>query len=336
MKTFWILPFCALLALAGCERQAPTTRLAVPSAGGGLLALANPIQSGDVTVIPIVNPAPPAFDQDVISLTEAREKGLVEIVELEEGAMVETLSVTNLSDRPLLLMAGELLLGGRQDRVVAKDTLVPPGETVQVPVFCVEEGRWSGGSVKFAPADTTVPTRVRREVAFGTQASVWSSISAINRDAGVPESAGTTVNHTIEQERVKERVEASLPQIVAELDRVENVVGVALVRNGKVETIELYGNENLFRATKGSILRGFLADAATSPKANAKAPSAADVQRLVDEILQAQRENLPSAGLGMNAQLNSRTVRGVELKRTTRVPTENVLDTLIHGTYVPR
>jgi len=59
-----------------------------------------------------------------------------------DGAEVNRLVLVNNSKRPLLLLAGEIVTGGKQDRVIGKDRIVPPeSDPVDLNVFCVEPGR---------------------------------------------------------------------------------------------------------------------------------------------------------------------------------------------------
>jgi hypothetical protein len=63
------------------------------------------------------------------------------------GARVNQLALINNSDRPLLLLAGEIVTGGKQDRVVGRDRIIPAhNEPVALDVFCVEPHRWTGVS----------------------------------------------------------------------------------------------------------------------------------------------------------------------------------------------
>jgi len=63
----------------------------------------------------------------------------------DSGASVNQLVLINRSKRPLLLLAGELVSGGKQDRIIGKDRIVPVGaEPLPLDVFCVEHGRWDG------------------------------------------------------------------------------------------------------------------------------------------------------------------------------------------------
>ncbi len=82
------------------------------------------------------------------------------------GPSVNQLVLVNRSKRPLLLLAGELVSGGKQDRIIAKDRIVAPGaEPLPLDVFCVEHGRWSTGS-QFAASKSIVHPSVREQAAL--------------------------------------------------------------------------------------------------------------------------------------------------------------------------
>src|SRR5437016_13402313 len=93
------------------------------------------------------------------------------------GASVNQLVLINRSKRPLLLLAGELVSGGKQDRVIGKDRIVPVGAPpLPLDVFCVEHGRWTGSS-QFAAAKTIVHPSVRERAAVDQkQTEVWDAV----------------------------------------------------------------------------------------------------------------------------------------------------------------
>ena len=66
------------------------------------------------------------------------------------AAEVNRLVLVNNSERPLLLLAGEVVTGGKQDRVIGLDSIVPPHSgPIDLSVFCVEHGRWVAASEHF-------------------------------------------------------------------------------------------------------------------------------------------------------------------------------------------
>src|SRR5690242_8314817 len=69
---------------------------------------------------------------------------------IHDGAQVNQLMLVNNSKRPLLLLAGEVVSGGKQDRVIGKDRIVPAeSDPIDLSVFCVEHGRWVASSEHF-------------------------------------------------------------------------------------------------------------------------------------------------------------------------------------------
>ena len=123
-----------------------------------------PITHGNLTIFPVVSDR--RHDtQMFITLDEGLRSGQVVVSEAgqvqglvrrgplpphRDGAQVNRLVLVNNSERPLLLLAGEIVTGGKQDRVVGKDRIVAPNsDPVDLSVFCVEPGRWTGTSTQF-------------------------------------------------------------------------------------------------------------------------------------------------------------------------------------------
>src|SRR5258708_20829640 len=106
-------------------------------------ALLDPIRSGNLTVFPVV--ASKSYDTgqfltldegirsgDVVVTEAGQAQGLIRrrqngrpIARPEGGAEVNNLVLVNNSKRPLLLLAGEIVTGANQDRVMGKDRTLP-------------------------------------------------------------------------------------------------------------------------------------------------------------------------------------------------------------------
>src|ERR1043165_922133 len=148
-----VLPLIAL----GCQRgyadnpqPQPVPQKAPPSTAlddhAGLLA---PVQVDSLTLIPVVQIVSDGqADPDVMTLDEAFDKKLLSIKE-QESESVNQLTLTNKSTQPLFVLAGEVIIGGKQDRIIGQNTLIQPKATIEVPVYCVEHGRWQGSSKAF-------------------------------------------------------------------------------------------------------------------------------------------------------------------------------------------
>src|SRR5579862_8853751 len=118
-------------------------------------------------------------EQGSDGMVRNRDGRAVIIPQYSTGASVNQLVLINRSKRPLLLLAGELVSGGKQDRIIGKDRVVPVGaEPLPLDVFCVEHGRWSAGA-SFNEAKTIVHPSVREQAAVaGDQSRVWNAVRA--------------------------------------------------------------------------------------------------------------------------------------------------------------
>jgi hypothetical protein len=110
------------------------------------------------------------------------------------GAQVNQLVLVNRGKKPLLLLAGEVVSGGKQDRIIGKDRIIPIGaQPLPLDVFCVEHSRWTNGGDTFAAAKTMVHPTVREQAAVDQdQNKVWAAVrgDAVGSSAGVGSGVG--------------------------------------------------------------------------------------------------------------------------------------------------
>lgn len=120
-----------------------------------------------------------AFDKPVISFSDALKQHKIVIKEntADGGADVSTLFVKNKSKDNVLLMSGEMIQGGKQDRAIGKTTIIPAGRNKNyVPVFCIEKGRWDDKAKRFRHAGTA-DIGVRKQIdETQRQNKIWKQI----------------------------------------------------------------------------------------------------------------------------------------------------------------
>src|SRR5258708_25307961 len=178
------------LAFAGGTGAAPGTPPGKPEGEWRLLA---PVTYENLSIFPVVSSSSAdtswflTLDEGLANgEVQVREQGSEGMARSRDGVMrpaystgpsVNQLVLINRSKRPLLLLAGELVSGGKQDRIIGKDRLVPAGsEPLPLDVFCVEHGRWSSGA-SFTDAKTIVHPSVREQATFQQdQTKVWSAV----------------------------------------------------------------------------------------------------------------------------------------------------------------
>lgn len=282
------------LALIGCSATNPSNPSQVgqslPATGipeFDDLKLETPIESEGIVLIPVSTSKQDQNYDDYVTLAEAKKEGWIEVIEVPGQETVETLKVRYTGPKPMILFAGELLLGGKQDRVVAKDTIIKPDETKDVMVFCVEPGRWEGESMHFEPQASQVPLDVKEQAQFGDQQEVWKSVGGYNEAAKRSFSsdyAGTSLRGGYGAVTSSKEFKAALDEVMKSLNGRKDIVGLVIVLDGKVHSFEYFASPRLFGSSSESIVRGALASG-LAHGGRAEAPSMTDVAEFVSRSL---------------------------------------------------
>jgi hypothetical protein len=194
MQKLWLggVLMAALIALFMPPAPAGVTGEPAPTVSD--YKLLDPITHGDLTIFPVVS-AKTHDTNGFLTLDEGIRSG--EVVVTEAGnlhsamqrrpvpqtyrgsAQVNSLVLVNNSQRPLILLAGEIVTGGKQDRVVAKDRIVPSeSDPVDLGVFCVEPHRWVETSSKFDTHASVMaqPSVRKKAMAEKDQQQVWDEV----------------------------------------------------------------------------------------------------------------------------------------------------------------
>jgi hypothetical protein len=196
--------------------------------------------------------AAPAAPLDMGTLDEAHAAGVLVVTERAQ-ASVPDLIVDNRGKRAVLLLAGEILLGGKQNRVLAEDVLLPPRSGPRsIGVYCVEAGRWSGGSMRFQSKGTFAPSRLRSEVLDrADQQRVWGAVSGYAARAAAP-SPTQSYEAVVEQPDVKEHVR----RVEDDLDRPPaGALGAAAFAGPRLAGLDVFQNASLFARLWPKLLR---------------------------------------------------------------------------------
>ena len=221
----------------------------------------------------------------------ARSRG-TQVPQYNTGASVNQLVLINRGKRPVLLLAGELVSGGKQDRIIAKDRIIAPGaDPLPLDVFCVEHGRWSSG-LQFSAAKTMVHPSVREQAAVNqSQSDVWESVrkgTTSNVTAGPQCSAAHRRERTsltscpalpqrsLTQKCIKRsRVGVSVDGFVDEIQRRfaratsgskgEHIVGVVVAYGGEVAWSDIFASSDLFHHYWTKLLRSYAVEALARP-----------------------------------------------------------------------
>jgi len=205
-----------------------------------------------------------------------------EIVVVKETGQVAELTIENVSkDRTVFVHAGDIVKGGRQDRTIRHDVILPPlSGPVPLAALCVESGRWSGRGgedvAKFSAGEQMLSSRSMRVASRseGSQQDVWGgiaqqqemlseNISALaGREADVRDARSpSSLQLSLESDELKKVVQEYETALKAMIEGKADVIGLVYAINGEINTAEVYNSGALFRTLWPKLLHAAIVEA---------------------------------------------------------------------------
>ena len=292
--------------------------------------IGSPLIHNNLTVFPVL--ADDSTDRvDLITLDEGLRSGKIIITELGadgryrtinrrrvDDAEVNRLALTNRSGKALVLIAGEMILGGKQDRIVAHDCIIEASNTpVPLDVFCVEHGRWSGGTAfgqgqgsgggagsgagagpqngnvhRLAgltpapspppPAQLAMPSIREKAQATKDQSKVWSAVAETVTVNATSTRTGTLTS-VYQDRRVIRKLDGYERAFRGKLAN-PNIVGVVIAVGEKIVSTDVFANNSLFRAYWPKMLKSYALEAVSTQPAVGKQVSKTDAEAFLARV----------------------------------------------------
>ena len=227
-------------------------------------------------------------DKDILTLDEALKQKKVVVHETKN---VNELAIENVSPDEVFVQAGDIVRGGQQDRTIAFDSIVPP-KSGKLPLasFCVEAGRWTQRGKEAAGqfsssmnclANNGLKIAARKGM---SQQAVWENVSKtqmdLKKNVKAEVQAGeskSSLELTLEHKRVVEAIDAYVKKLQASPEGKQDVIGYAVVINGKVNNADIYASNGLFKKLWPKLLKASAVEAVAEMKKDQKfEPATAD------------------------------------------------------------
>ncbi|MGI8608010.1 MAG: ARPP-1 family domain-containing protein [Candidatus Dormibacteria bacterium] len=271
---------------------------------------------GALTLVPVFHEGPAA---DYIPYASIQGSGLLEISEVTGGGQVNTLVAENRADQAVLLLEGEMLEGMQQTRVLNVTVLVPAKTTLNIPVSCVEAGRWHHDGVAASKHEFHMSPRARsrktitvNEQARGVgsyasnQGEVWASVD--DELAAHQVAAPTRAQSEIGRARGAE--------VRRDLDQLEprpGQAGVVAVVGGTPLCFDLFDRPSTLEVVWKGLVGSYALDAMTVPKRAAAERDTTEARRWLSGMTEAMATEHPGVGIGTNVLLSSAGVGATSL-----------------------
>jgi hypothetical protein len=255
------------------------------------------------------------------TLSEALATGEVRIAE-HATATVPTLQLINHGKFPVLVLDGEEVVGGLQNRVVNTSLLIAAGAAFDLPVTCVEHGRWHAERRDFDAGEAVHPTlrRLKAEQVSATfataaapianQSEVWAEVASRHRRTGTRSATAALRDAYVTRRRELEAAEQAL------VLPGDGPTGVLAMVEGRAVCADLFDRPETLRTYWSRLVRSYALEAVGSMPGEPRLDSA---KRLLARPADAALRPFKSPGLGVDVRITGSGVVGAALVHASNV-----------------
>jgi len=275
--------------------------------------IGDPFNYQNLTLIPLAGSV--KGEIDYISATDAMDDFKLLVAETEEPVNIQEISVTSTSDKMILLLDCEALIGARKNRVPNTTSLIPAKvHKLKIPVTCVEKDRWSYKSRKFSSGHYA-PPMVRSSKSFsvyhnlretgqliGDQDQIWNDIKWLLDILDVP-SPTKAMNDIVNQRLLQ------LCDFVEELEYPPGTRGVAAVVNGKLAALDLFDKPDILENIWNRLVTSYAVEALSTP-ASDHGVADINVQALLNHISKVHWDAYPGIAIGQDMRFQDTSYFG--------------------------
>ncbi len=278
-------------------------------------------QSGDgVSIVQLATSDQDSFDYEPCGKALAEKK--LHVNEVSAAGSVNTVLVLNESDAFVFMMDGDILAGAKQNRVVNTSILLAPRSRTEVPVSCVERGRWRNTSPSFKGTDYTAPSYLRASKASqvsrnlksrnefaSDQGTIWSGVASYQASFRV---ASPTSNLS----DIFDGKSVDFDRLVDRFSPDGGANGLAVFLGKRLAGIDMFNRKDVYAAYFPKLLRAAAFEASASAK-TLTVPAEPEARYrtldLLDQFGAAQFTEKPGVGIGIDRRAEAAKVAGFEL-----------------------
>ena len=277
---------------------------------------------GNLQITPLLAAMPGTADY--LTLSEAQALGLAVVTEVSESGSVPTLLLENSADQAVFLLDGEELIGAKQNRILNLTLLVPANSKLEIPVSCVEQGRWSHRSKEFASAERTFFSKGRANKAarvsenmresghrYSDQGEVWGDIS--DKMGSMKVNSST---HAIAD--AYEHFSGSVDEYVEAFKTSDTQVGACFAINGRIRGVELFDVSGTCKKLMHKLIRSYALDA-IEERQEAAASGGQSIADFIQAVAAAPADSFKALGEGEDLRIHASDIAGGALAARDRV-----------------
>lgn len=202
-----------------------------------------------------------------VGLKEALEKRKIIVTEKSKEGTVNSLVLENISSDTIMILSGEVVQGGKQDRVVGQDMILyPKSGKKNVSVFCVEHGRWNpkNGDGSFKQYFSISSNEVRKAATVKKdQSEVWDKVAETTSKNQAGTSTGT-LTALKDSETLSKNLKRYTDHFQNSLASDKTVIGVVAVTGNTILGCDMFATHEIFSMYLPGLLNSYSTEAITS------------------------------------------------------------------------
>jgi len=269
---------------------------------------------GNMRVVPVNCRLLTEKSAGLLTLDEAVKRGVLRISELNASGEVNRLTVENHGKNPVFIMAGEILRGSKQDRILQQDILVPaPSGKLIVEAFCVEQGRWHPESEAFYSEGKQANIAVRQAAkSLKRQDSVWESVSETNAKMAA-EAPTQSLSASFRSDRFHNQADPYRSVFGNLPNSFPDATGVVILIDGTVLAADFFAERRLFKALWKKLLDSYIVEAISRQGVQNSIQDHEETRSFIQAIQRSRIQKIVTVGLGVAVEISSSQVSGSAL-----------------------
>lgn len=252
-------------------------------------------------------------ETDYASLDEGFRGGFIRV---SDTGSVSRVAMQNVSRHQwAFAMSGEVILGGKQNRMLSEDVLLPPNSRpIVVPTYCVEKDRWTGHPKAAFTAGRGVGNAAlrRKALAKAPQAEVWAQVDEEQRRFRI--SSRTKDFDAVMSAPAVQRELGSYRKAFMPIWRPRGV-GFVVAQGGRIVGADVFCNTRLFGKLRHKLLDSYAFDCLYRYRRHRPILNQAAARDFMARIYDARFSHASTPGAGSKLSFSGNGANGSALVR---------------------
>jgi hypothetical protein len=276
---------------------------------GANLVVAEPRAYRNLRIFPLL--AEDQSGKSFLPIDQAIQRGDLEVKEKGSGE-VNTVRVRNNGSSFVFGLAGDMIVGAKQDRMLKSDVLIPAHSGwLEIEVYCTEHGRWTAQTEKFGTINRVVPGELRARAAqTESQSEVWAGVAEAKSELGAAV-GGTALRGVYDDDKVQDQARSYVRELLPVPEASARTCGVLVAVGDEILCVDIFASHELFSAMWNKLLNSYVLDALRRHSTGEL--SSSEAQAFVRSLEDAEIEARHTPGKGRLYRVNTRDGSGSAL-----------------------